>query len=198
MSHSKVLPPFKNPSRFGFQVPVGAVIPFAGLTGSSGDHVSNVQAAGWMVCDGSTLDVSQYPELFSALGFQYGGDGSSTFKIPDYRGYFLRMLDMGSGNDPDVSMRELPPGGSGTKLQVGSTQVDAVQTHEHIYMQAQAASTPSDAGVAGIVTTQKALTTGGPTSSLNPPGSVHVSQSETRSKNVYVSYLIKYSYMQGL
>lgn len=41
---------------------------------------------GWAICNGALLAVNQNQALFSLLGTQYGGDGSSTFALPDYRG----------------------------------------------------------------------------------------------------------------
>ena len=41
---------------------------------------------GWAVCNGSILAISQNNALFSLLGTTYGGNGSTTFGIPDYRG----------------------------------------------------------------------------------------------------------------
>lgn len=43
---------------------------------------------GWFTCEGQTLPISQYTALFSILGTTYGGDGMSTFKLPDLRGAF--------------------------------------------------------------------------------------------------------------
>jgi microcystin-dependent protein len=40
----------------------------------------------WMNCDGNTLPISQYQALFSLLGTTYGGNGVSTFMLPDLRG----------------------------------------------------------------------------------------------------------------
>ena len=41
---------------------------------------------GWKYCDGSLLQITQYMALFSIIGFQYGGDGQTTFALPDLRG----------------------------------------------------------------------------------------------------------------
>lgn len=41
---------------------------------------------GWMACQGQMLAISQNQALFSILGTQYGGDGVTTFKLPDLRG----------------------------------------------------------------------------------------------------------------
>ncbi|OCX52687.1 hypothetical protein BEL04_14670 [Mucilaginibacter sp. PPCGB 2223] len=40
----------------------------------------------WHACDGSTVSIQQYPALFSLIGTTYGGDGVSTFGLPDLRG----------------------------------------------------------------------------------------------------------------
>ena len=45
---------------------------------------------GWLLCDGAAVSRTTYANLFSRLGTLYGvGDGSSTFNLPDYRGYML-------------------------------------------------------------------------------------------------------------
>ena len=41
---------------------------------------------GWAICNGQTLPISQYQALFSILGVTYGGDGRTTFGLPDFRG----------------------------------------------------------------------------------------------------------------
>jgi microcystin-dependent protein len=46
----------------------------------------NFAPAGWMFCDGSLLPISENETLFVLLGTTYGGDGESTFALPDLRG----------------------------------------------------------------------------------------------------------------
>ena len=41
---------------------------------------------GWAPCDGRVLSINQNSALFSLLGFTYGGDGRTTFALPDLRG----------------------------------------------------------------------------------------------------------------
>lgn len=41
---------------------------------------------GWMKCEGQTLNIMQYQALYSLIGITYGGDGRTTFKVPDLRG----------------------------------------------------------------------------------------------------------------
>ncbi len=40
----------------------------------------------WIFCDGQSLNVNQYEALFSLIGTTYGGDGVTTFKVPDFKG----------------------------------------------------------------------------------------------------------------
>jgi microcystin-dependent protein len=46
----------------------------------------NFNPAGWMFCAGQLLPISQYETLFNLIGTTYGGDGQSTFALPDLRG----------------------------------------------------------------------------------------------------------------
>lgn len=46
----------------------------------------NFAPRGFMLCDGSILPISQYTALFSLLGTTYGGNGQTTFALPDLRG----------------------------------------------------------------------------------------------------------------
>ncbi|HJK44583.1 MAG TPA: phage tail protein, partial [Methanocorpusculum sp.] len=57
-------------ARYG-GVPPGSITSYAG----------NTVPSGWLLCDGSTLNKNDYPELFSAIGYIYGGSGES-FMIP--------------------------------------------------------------------------------------------------------------------
>lgn len=61
------------------QFPVGAVIPYAGPTAP----------VGWLLCDGSEVKTSDYPQLFDVIGYAYGDslvlEGFGTFKLPDLR-----------------------------------------------------------------------------------------------------------------
>lgn len=46
----------------------------------------NYAPYGWLLCDGSLLPISEYDMLFALIGTTYGGDGQSTFALPDLRG----------------------------------------------------------------------------------------------------------------
>jgi microcystin-dependent protein len=63
----------------------------------------NFAPRGWALCDGQLLPINQNTALFSILGTTYGGDGRTTFALPDLRGRF--PLHAGAG--PDLTRREL-------------------------------------------------------------------------------------------
>jgi microcystin-dependent protein len=46
----------------------------------------NFAPRGWALCDGQLLPISDYAVLFNLIGTRYGGDGQSTFALPDLRG----------------------------------------------------------------------------------------------------------------
>ena len=46
----------------------------------------NFAPAGWMFCEGQLLPISENETLFQLIGTTYGGDGESTFQLPDLRG----------------------------------------------------------------------------------------------------------------
>src|ERR1700709_1061494 len=46
----------------------------------------NYPPRGWLLCDGATLSIAANAALFSLLGTTYGGDGVTTFALPDFRG----------------------------------------------------------------------------------------------------------------
>lgn len=52
--------------------------------------------AGWMLCRGQVLNVADHPALFAVIGNAYGGDGSTTFALPDSTGRVMRGA--GTGN----------------------------------------------------------------------------------------------------
>jgi phage-related tail fiber protein len=70
--------------------PVGGVIGFAMTT----------VPTGWLECNGAAVSRTTYYSLYAAISTSWGvGDGSTTFKVPDYRGKFLRGFDNGAGVD---------------------------------------------------------------------------------------------------
>lgn len=59
----------------------------------------NFAPKGWAWCDGQLMPLSQNTALFSLLGTMYGGDGKSTFALPDFQGSVV----VGQGQGPGLS-----------------------------------------------------------------------------------------------
>jgi len=137
-------------------------------------HAASSAPTGFLKADGSVISRTTYAALFAAIGTTFGaGDGSTTFKLPDMRGYFPRAFDDGAGVD---SARVF-----------GSTQTDALQGHEHTQKWSAGSSgtttagsglTPLTGATAGIVTDG---TNGTPRTAA-----------ETRPKNIALLACIKY------
>jgi len=139
-------------------LPAGAVQAFA----------MNSAPAGWLAADGTAVSRSTYAALFSAIGTTYGaGDGSTTFALPDLRGYFVR----GSGTNGDGAA-------AGT---FGAKQSDDFKAHTH---------TTTSGGSNGPM----ALFSGnGPAAQyLAGTASGSTGGTETRPKNIAMLYCIKH------
>jgi microcystin-dependent protein len=57
----------------------------------------NFAPVGWHLCDGSLLPISDYDVLYNLLGTTYGGNGTTTFAVPDLRGRAPLCMGQGSG-----------------------------------------------------------------------------------------------------
>lgn len=108
-------------------VAVGTVVAFAGAQVPDG----------WLPADGRALARAAWPDLFAVLDTSHGsgvsplGEKVGDFNLPDYRGRFLRGLDLlvageASGADPDATRRLPARAGRGNRgNRVGSYQADA-------------------------------------------------------------------------
>jgi microcystin-dependent protein len=75
----------------------------------------NFPPRGWALCDGQLLQISQNQALFSLLGTTYGGDGRTTFALPDLRGrvpvHFgttIRLGDRVGAENHALTVAEMP------------------------------------------------------------------------------------------
>lgn len=153
--------------------PVGTVISFAGSSA----------ATGYLVCDGSSVLVANYPDLYAAIGDAWGGDGGTNFNLPDLRGQFMRGVDNGSGVDPDVAGRTALNAGGNTGDAVGSYQDHQFEDHTHSLNR-------GEHHVNGANFSQSPNDHTYPTNTSLPTSGNH--GSETRPKNAYVLFMIKY------
>jgi len=116
---------------------------------------------GWALCDGQLLPISENSALFSILGTTYGGDGRTTFALPDLRG----RVPLHPGNGPGLTPRDL-----GQKLGEESVNLTAAQMPSHGHAM-NVANVPADndrpsADMLGRSQIYTATAT--PTATLNP------------------------------
>lgn len=86
----------------------------------------NFAPRGWAFCDGQLLAVSQNDALFSLLGTIYGGDGRTTFGLPDLRG----RIPIHAGQGPGLSSRRLGAKGGAEKVTLTANQLPS---HTHTF-----------------------------------------------------------------
>jgi len=75
----------------------------------------NFAPAGWMLCQGQLLPISEYETLFNLIGTTYGGDGQSTFALPDLRsrvpmhmGNSFVLAQAGGAEQVTLSTNQIP------------------------------------------------------------------------------------------
>jgi microcystin-dependent protein len=93
-------------------------------TGEIRLYAGSNEPVGWLFCNGTSLDPSAYPDLFVVIGTTYGGDGVSSFKIPDFRGRAPIAAGQGEG------LMEWDLGVSGGNESVTLSAVD-LPVHNH-------------------------------------------------------------------
>ena len=82
----------------------------------------NFNPRGWALCNGTTVPISQNTALFSLLGTIYGGNGQTTFQLPNFAG----RASCQQGTGPTTSTRTL-----GETFGVNSVTLDANQIPQH-------------------------------------------------------------------
>lgn len=121
---------------------------------------------GYLKCNGALVSRTIYADLFAAIGTTFGiGDGSTTFALPDLRGYFPRGWDDGRGIDPGRVF--------------GSNQADELKSHRH--------TDPYQIN-GGVYNYLGTYTHGNGATSY----SGYEGGTETRPKNIALLYCIKY------
>jgi microcystin-dependent protein len=118
----------------------------------------NFAPVGWMFCAGQLLPISENETLFTFIGTTYGGDGESTFALPDFRGRI--PIHQGNGH----------PLAETAGMESVSLAVNQIPIHTHAQL---ANSQPANqnvptAQVLAQATTVDAYVTGGPFVTLSP------------------------------
>lgn len=138
--------------------------------------------AGWLECSGQLVSQSQYPDLFAAIGNNFGVTTSaSEFYLPDLRGRFVRGVDDGADRDPDEASRTDMQDPTKLSSGVGSIQSHALEQHTHGYNQMSSGGDQVDDG-------------SHLSNSWVASGDVDgaSTSTETRPINAYLYFIIKY------
>ena len=113
-------------------VPVGTILAYAGEV--TGEHRDHLWRAGWLPCDGTTLQESQRLPVFKVIHRYWGGDKEKReYELPDLRGRFARGVNHNQKKlgDPEAARRPASaPGGKGGN-HVGSRQGHEFDEHGH-------------------------------------------------------------------
>lgn len=174
-----------NKTGGGGFVPTGTILPFS----------SSTVPDNYLECDGSTVSRTSYSDLFNIIGESWGeGDGTTTFSLPDLRGYFLRGYDHGAGNDPNAASRTEMSTGGATGDNVGSRQDHAMQghTHDFYYVDFRLGSGGSGMYVRSTSNTTKFSTGGLIRGPVTYGYGAPLLSTESRGKNASVMFIIKY------
>ncbi|WP_248928196.1 phage tail protein [Paenibacillus hamazuiensis] len=84
----------------------------------------NFAPVGWAFCNGQILSISEYTLLYSLIGTTYGGDGVTTFCLPDLRG----RAPMHMGQGPGLSFRSIGERGG---VEAVTLTVSQIPSHSH-------------------------------------------------------------------
>jgi phage-related tail fiber protein len=194
--------------------PPGTIVAYGGPL-----NVDQLKRQGWLLCNGDPVSREEFKSLYDQVGNSWGrGDGVHTFNLPDLRGVFLRGVNYGQTNvvatDPEAGSRVSLIIGGNAGNQVGSYQADNLQAHSHkwgeyisegslVHLRSwNSKSQPVKALIDGA---SSQIPSGGGKDDdymdaaqekggfwTEPASQVGVPGTETRPKNAYVNYIIKY------
>lgn len=166
--------PYAKYAENAVAIPAGMIMAFAGDT--------NKIPQGWMLCDGRELSRSDYASLFLTIGTAWGaGNGTTTFNLPDTRGYFLRGVSGNASLDPDKNARTASKIGGNFGNNIGSKQDYQIQSHSH------ALGTSNSGNIYDSGGSRSAVSWFGGGSNVT----AIAGGNETRPVNIYVHYIIK-------
>ena len=135
----------------------------------------NFAPAGWMFCEGQLLAISEYDSLYQLLGTSYGGDGQSTFAMPDMRGRLpihqgngFVLADIGGAEEVTLTSGQIP---THTHTMLGSSDVASARAITgSVYGRGPAEIYTSDYNSAQALASQSVASVGGsqPHSNFQP------------------------------
>jgi microcystin-dependent protein len=115
----------------------------------------NFAPVGWELCNGQIFSISQYDALYALIGTTYGGDGVTTFALPNLQG----RVPLHFGTGPGLSSRVLGQNGGTEQVTLNTSQMPA-HTHPPLAL-GSPGSSPSPSGNVWAGTSAGAIYTGG-------------------------------------
>lgn len=104
----------------------------------------NFAPVGWAICDGSLQAIAANQALFALLGTTFGGDGVTTFALPDLRG----RAPVSQGNGPGLTPRVIGQPDGAEAITLVSTQIPS---HTHAFTATTAAATDAAPGPSTVL-----------------------------------------------
>ena len=158
--------------------------------------------SGYLECNGQSVSRTTFAALFAVIGTQYGANNSSTFKVPDLRGEFIRGFDNGRGVDSGRSIatsqsHQHPQHNHNVSASSSSSVSDP--GHKHT-MNFKLGNEISSGGAFGMKDSGTADRMNNATTGISVSTTTSISQSnrggtsnssETRPRNVAMMYIIK-------
>lgn len=101
----------------------------------------NFAPTGWALCNGQLMPISQNTALFSIIGTLYGGDGQTTFGLPNLQG----STPLGAGQGPSLSQRVVGQSGGEQTVTLSNSQIPS---HSHTAQASTSGGADSPVGAA--------------------------------------------------
>ncbi len=115
----------------------------------------NFAPQGWMICQGQLLPIAQNTALFSILGTTYGGNGQTSFALPDLRD----KLVVGAGQGPAMSSYVLGQTGGATSVTINANQMPAHNHSATVKVSTAAATTSTPTATSAIAVAKQVVNT---------------------------------------
>jgi len=164
--------------------------------------------SGYLECNGQSVSRTTFAALFAVIGTQYGNQNSTTFRVPDLRGEFIRGFDNGRGVDNNRNIgsnqgSQHPQHNHAVSASSSSSVSDPGHFHNLLYdngsfggssgaVTPRGGNTPSNPGINNRIsskTTGVSVSTSTSISQSNRGGTSN--SSETRPRNIAMMYVIK-------
>jgi microcystin-dependent protein len=171
---------------FGANWPIN-ITGVAGPIGHVAAYAGNVVPLGYLECNGAAVSRTTYVNLFGVCGILYGaGDSTTTFNLPDLRGYFVRGWDDSAGVDVGRVLGSTQADLVGPVTDPGHTHTDAGHVHAGGVSIYDNAATGGGSSASGGTSN-----TGSSVADIQSSVTGITGGAETRPKNVAMMYIIK-------